>query len=524
MTNHKNSFFIKEGPKEVNFDMSSVFLDHLADGGKTVSLHSEEIKDLLDEKLLRLDDSLKQRHSELVDYLRKVEGRISRVEDEILGRGVNSLKELDGLNVKVINPMGSQNDPNVKDNDFDELVKKDSNLPNVSLDQEELDALLEGLNEISRDDKKGFSSNLENDSDIDISFETTSKNEFNSLDANNNLYSGVEKNIHDVVGEPFNKEGKVSLGVDSTIFQDNDSLGQSPDLGMSNVIHSDGNKLQEDFITNLGEDNQGLIEPTVDQSLINSDSDINVNSHLDNFIFNEVLSDVTNLQEGNSSSYKQDNFDKHDFLDYSLCTVKYSDKNLEDLDSRKFEEEEDKELSNFNDINASKMDGVDVNLSDNASLHKGNDGIDSGVLKQKQEIDDISSGLKKLDNFEDVLKADLNCVDLQDCIQNFEEKNLYDNEASDLEEKVDQYDLKDQDIGDNSASDFSFADVEAIINKFDDNEYLSKIKLGDKERTVLVKFISRLESDLDSSPKGNSFKIKKEYEILQKIKRLLIRE
>lgn len=84
MTNHKNSFFIKEGPREVDFDIDGVFLQHSVNG-KIISLRSEEIKDLLDEKLLQLDCSLKQRHGELVDYLKKLKVVFQGLKAKYLG-------------------------------------------------------------------------------------------------------------------------------------------------------------------------------------------------------------------------------------------------------------------------------------------------------------------------------------------------------------------------------------------------------------------------------------------------------
>lgn len=530
MTNHKNSFFIKAGPSEVDFDMDSVFLQHSVDG-KIVSLRSDEIKDLLDEKLLKLDYSLAQRHGELVNYLRKVEGRISRVEDEILGRNLNFLEEFDNPNLKSMNLMSSQSEANVKDNEFGELVRKENNLPNISLDQEELDALLEGLNEISRDDKKSFSSNnnLENDSDVGISFEDAPKNELNGLGIEHNLSAQAENNMHNVVDALSNKEDREPLGVDLITSQDNDLLGKSS-FGAANIVNGDGSKGQ-DLMINLDGDDKVLREPIVGKSSLGVDLEIENNVHSGDFVLNEASFNVESVQEENISSYEQDDLRGHEHpLDDGLSEIEYSAENLEDLNREEFKEGNE-ELSDVNDIIAHEIDNVDVNLSGDVLLHEVNDGIDSSVLKQKQEIDNVSSGLKKLDNFEDVLKADLNCMDLQGCIKDFEEKNLYDTDISDLEEKLgqdeglDSYTSKEQEIrDDNDTSDFSFADVETIINKFNDNEYLSKIKLSCEERAVLVRFISRLEGNLDSSPKGNSFKIKKEYEILQKIKRLLVRE
>ncbi|WP_281860818.1 hypothetical protein [Candidatus Borrelia fainii] len=534
MTNHKNSFFIKEGPKEVDFDIDGVFSQHSVNG-KIISLRSEEIKDLLDEKLLKLDYCLKQRHSELVDYLKKVEGRISRVEDEILGRSLSEHEEVDNFSLKTMNFMNFQNEANVKENEFGELVKKENNLPNVSLDQEELDALLEGLNEISSDNKKSFSNSnkSDNDEDIGISFDKALKDESSNVNIDYALFSNTKSNTHNVVDLLSNKKDKEeieSVGIDFTTSQDNDSLSESSSVGLTNVVNGDDSKVQ-DLMINLNIDEKILKKPVLDQSSVNVDLEVKNSAYLDNFVLDKKLSNIESVEKENVSSYEQDNLRDHDYsLGDSLNKIEYFDKSLEDLNSEKFKEG-DEELSNFNDIAVHKIDSVDVNLSNDASVSKRDDVVNNNALRQNQEIDNISSDLKKLDNFEDMLKADLNCVDLQCCIEDFEEENLYDAEVSDLEEKLEQYEelnsysLKGQEISDDSyASDFSFSDVETIINKFSDNEYLSKIRLNDEERVVLVNFINKLESDLEPSTKGNSFKIKKEYEILQKIKRLLVRE
>ncbi|AGT27693.1 hypothetical protein [Borrelia miyamotoi] len=521
MTNHKNSFFIKQGPEEVDFDMDSVFVHHSVTD-RIVNRPSEEFKDLLDEKLLKLDYSLKQRHGELVDYLKKVEGRISRFEEQMFGRSFSSLQELDNPNLKAISFIGSQDEANVKDNEFSELVKKENNLPSVSLDQEELDALLGGLNEISINNKQGFgsSNNLENDLDISVSFEKTPKNEFNSVDVNHNLSSVVESFTHNVVDTLLSKEDGIPLVVDFAKSHDDVSSDKSSSLGVASVVNSDGGKSQNLMIIS-GEDNKVLTNILVDRNPVNVGLKINDNSHLDSFPLNENSSNVKSLQKKNTSYDVKDNLEK---VDYAL------DKDSDDLNSEKFKEKNEK-LSDFNEITVHKMDSISSDLD--VSLNKGSDSIDDGGLKQNQEVDNISSDLKKLDNFEDVLKADLDCLDLQEHIKDFEEDNLYDSNLRDLEEKLEQ----DEELGSSSleeqtedaesvsiASDFSFADVETIINKFNDSEYLSKIKLNNEERAVLVRFISRLEGDLASKSGSNNFTIKREYEILQKIKRLLVRE
>lgn len=80
-------FFIKEGPKEVNFDIEKVFLR--SESVDIVSIAPDNLKTFLDEKLLKLDNILKERHGELINCLKGVELRVERVEKEMLD---NSLK------------------------------------------------------------------------------------------------------------------------------------------------------------------------------------------------------------------------------------------------------------------------------------------------------------------------------------------------------------------------------------------------------------------------------------------------
>ncbi|WP_024653303.1 hypothetical protein [Borrelia persica] len=466
MVNHKNSFFIKEGPKEVDFDMHSVFLQHSVNT-QVIPLRSDDIKELLDEKLLKLDYSLKQRHGELVDYLKKVEGRISRVENEILRRSLDSLGNSDSANLKSMSFIGSRDETGVMDNEFGELVKRENNLPNVSLAQEELDALLGGFGELSGDIKKNFdnSNTVGNDSDVAEVFGGEPK----SLDSDNNL-----------------------------------SL--------------DANSGEQDIVANLGEPDKVLAESIDDENSTGVALKDNGN-HKDNSILNEPFSDL----KSDISSYEQQS------LNTDLNEAKFLSQDLQDANDVKFQEKNET-LNDLTDITDHKIDDVDV--SDGINLEEKSDNSDL-LATEKQEISNFASGnLKKLDNFEDVLKADLNCMDLQGCIKDFEEKNLYD-DTIDLEDKVehgvklDESSLKEQGGGleeSHDVSNFSFDDVEAIINKFDDNDYLSQIQLNKEECASLIKFINELENELSLNLKSSNFKIKKEYEILQKIKHLLIRE
>ncbi|BCR22158.1 hypothetical protein [Borrelia sp. HM] len=532
MANHKKSFFIEQGPEEVDFDMDSVFIRQSVTE-KVVHLHSKEIKDLLGEQLLKLDYSLKQRHGELVDYLKKVEDRISRVEDELLGHNFSSSSlEFDNSNFKKKSTdfiVGSRNDSSLKCNEFSDLVKKENNnnnnnnLPNVSLDQEELDALLGGLNEISindaKDNRKSFdnSNALKNDSDTDVYSERITSNESSNLDVSQNLFSESESDVNNVIGD----------------LLDTENVGSLNGFGVSDVtINSNDVQSKDMTIKALGDD-KALENMLVDMGSVSVDSEINDNSHLDNLPLSDNYSDLMTLQEGSGVSCDvEDNLKKTD--DYlnngNLIKIQSLDKDLYDMNIEESKEKDDKG-NNFSEIALQKINSVSSDLD--MALHKGSDSIDDDGLNQNQEIDNVSFALNKFDNFEDVLKADLECLDLQGHIKDLEEENLYDNHLVDSEEKLEQDEkldssfLKEQTEGmknENVALDFSFADVETIINKFNDSDYLSKINLSNEERDVLVKFISKLEEDMESKSESNNFTIKKEYEILQKIKHLLVRE
>ncbi|MGF7101327.1 hypothetical protein [Borreliella kurtenbachii] len=138
-------FFIKEGPKEVDFDIEKVFLR--GESVDIVPTTSDNLKTFLDEKLLKLDNILKERHGELINCLKDVELRVERVEKEMLD---NSLKlvqrDFISYDSKAFEKKSSETD--------DSFPKKEDNLPNISIGQEELDALLEGINYVPKENEE----------------------------------------------------------------------------------------------------------------------------------------------------------------------------------------------------------------------------------------------------------------------------------------------------------------------------------------------------------------------------------
>ncbi|WP_024654999.1 hypothetical protein [Borrelia hispanica] len=523
MISHKNSFFIKEGPKKVDFDIDSVFLQHSVNA-QVVSIHSDDIKVLLDEKLLKLDSSLKQRHGELVDYLKKVEVRISRVEKTILDRSLDSLENSDNSSLKSMGFIESHDDIIVRDNEFGEIVKRENNLPNVSLAQEELDALLEGLNEISSDNKKNFDNgNNGNTLENDFASEEILMDDRKSLDIDNNL-SLYNNDIHGVQDKLSKTEKDESLKTNLLMSGDIDKLEESSSLKMDNLVHKNGS--EQASAASLDEYNEVSTNSFIDESPTNIELK-SEGDYIDNYNVNDITSDMKNV-ESDVSSFEKDHLGKYEqhFLNPNLNEAISLSQDLQDSNNVEIQED-NKELNGLIDISDHKVNSLE--MTNGVNLRESDH--DSTLTVEHKNSHVVSANLKKFDNFEDVLKADLNYVDLQNCIKDFEEKNLYD-DAGDLEEKVEQGEklnasyLKEQETtGDSHNScNFSFADVEAIINKFNDNDYLSQINLSDEERDVLVKFIDNLENELSFNPQGNNFKIKKEYEILQKIKRLLERE
>ena len=237
---YKSTFFIKEGPREVDFDMERIFL-HSSVSGSNIGLHSDEIKELLDEKLLKLDDSLKKRHGELVNYLREVDDRISRVEEGIR-HSLDSSQELDKPNLRTSENILSFNQSNTKlENEFSEFsLRKENSLPNIAIDQEELDALLEGLNDISKDGKETlYDNDLDDGLNKDGFVEELSNMELNASDNetiyNEPLEEGNSKSTVPLKGT----EDSESLGTNFDFEKEENLIDETSSFGLDNVAESD---------------------------------------------------------------------------------------------------------------------------------------------------------------------------------------------------------------------------------------------------------------------------------------------
>ncbi|WP_210381755.1 hypothetical protein [Borreliella garinii] len=375
----KSIFFIKEGPKEVDFDMEKVFLRN--ESVDVVSTASDNLKFFLDEKLLKLDNILKERHGELINCLKDVELRVERVEKEMIDNGLKLVQR------DFITSDSKDFEKKLPEID-DSFSKKEDNLPNISIGKEELDALLEGINYAPKE-SEGVKHDVKFNKDKD--FDLTS-------------------NLH--TADNFSNNLIKKKGIDSS---DNVSL-ESMELNNNN----DHNEKLESFVDNK--------------------------QHLDLIDKNDKN---VNIEHENSAN----------------CTVfKSSSEPLE---------------------------------------------------------------LKEFDDFESILKKDLDSQTIEGSFSNDGEKNLRDSlrdvAGQDQSNNIASCEkLSSQSITeDHSSSHFNFNDVEKVVSKFNAEESLSNVVLNSDEKTVLINFIDRVESELELNPNRNIFKIKQEYEVLKKIKFLL---
>ncbi|AAU07596.1 MULTISPECIES: hypothetical protein [Borreliella] len=378
----KSVFFIKEGPKEVDFDMEKVFLRN--ESVDVVSTASDNLKFFLDEKLLKLDNILKERHGELINCLKDVELRVERVEKEMIDNGLK-LVQRDFIT-------SDSKDFEKKSPEIDDSFsnsKKEDNLPNISIGQEELDALLEGINYAPKESEVV---------QHDVKF-----NKDKDFDLTSNLHTA--DNFSNISNNLIKKEG-IYVGSDNVSLEN---------MELNN--NNDHNEKLESFVDNK--------------------------QHLD------LMYDNGNIEHEDSAN----------------CTVfKSSGEPLE---------------------------------------------------------------LKEFDDFESILKKDLDSQMIEGSFSNDGEKNLRDSlrdvAGQDQSNNIANCEkLSSQNITeDHSSSHFNFHDVEKVVSKFNAEESLSNVVLNSDEKTVLINFIDRVESELELNPNRNIFKVKQEYEVLKKVKFLL---
>lgn len=376
----KSIFFIKEGPKEVDFDMEKVFLRN--ESVDVVSIASDNLKFFLDEKLLKLDNILKERHGELINCLKDVELRVERVEKEMIDNGLKLVQR------DFITSDSKDFEKKLPEID-DSFSKKEDNLPNISIGKEELDALLEGINYAPKESE------------------------------------GVQHDVN------FNKDKDFDLT----------SNLHTADNFSNNLIKKEG--------IDIGSDNVSL-------------ENMELNNNNDHY--NKLESFVDNKQH---------------------------------------------------------LDLIDKNDKNGNIEHE--NGVNCTVFKSSSE----PLELKEFDDFESILKKDLDSQTIEGSFSNDGEKNLRDSlrdvAGQDQDNNIANCEkLSSQSITeDHSSSHFNFNDVEKVVSKFNAEESLSNVVLNSDEKSVLINFIDRVESELELNPNRNIFKIKQEYEVLKKVKFLL---
>ncbi|MBB6212859.1 hypothetical protein QIA17_04310 [Borreliella californiensis] len=306
-------FFIKEGPKEVNFDIEKVFLR--GESVDIVSTTSDNLKTFLDEKLLKLDNILKERHGELINCLKDVELRVERVEKEMLDNSLKLVKrDFISNDSKAFEKKSSETD------DF--FSKKEDNLPNISIGQEELDALLEGINyapkeneEVQQDVKfnrdkdlsltSGFhvadnlSNNIFKKEDIDVGSDNVSTG---NMTLNNN-------NDHSEKLESF-VDNKQRLD----LINENEKSIEHENGGNCAILESSGERFElkefDDFENILKED----LDSKVAEDSFSNDEEKNLYDNLRDEADQGQSNDFANYEKSNSQNITKDssNFNFND--------------------------------------------------------------------------------------------------------------------------------------------------------------------------------------------------------------------
>ncbi|WKC75533.1 hypothetical protein QIA36_04335 [Borreliella yangtzensis] len=322
----KSIFFIKEGPKEVDFDIEKVFLRN--ESVDIVSTSSDNLKNFLDEKLLKLDNILKERHGELINCLKDVELRVERVEKEMLDGGLK-LAQRDFITSDL-------KDFEKKPSDIDDsFSKKEDNLPNIYIGQEELDALLEGINYVPKESEDvqhdvklntdktdkdlnltsslhvtdNFSNNLIKKESIDVVNDNVSVENIelnNNNDHNEKLDSFVDNKQHlDLIDEDGNV--KHGGGSDDTIPEDSDKPLEFKEF--------------DDFENILKED----LDSQITEGALSNDKEKNLNDNLENKADQGQSNDISNCEKPSSQNITEDpSFSQFNFNDVEKVVSKFN--------------------------------------------------------------------------------------------------------------------------------------------------------------------------------------------------------
>ncbi|WKC76438.1 hypothetical protein [Borreliella valaisiana] len=368
-----NIFFIKEGPKEVDFDMEKVFLRN--ESVDIVSTSSDNLKNFLDEKLLKLDNILKERHGELINCLKDVEFRVERVEKEMLDGGLK-LVQRDFIT-------SDSKDFEKKSSEIDDsFSKKEDNLPNISIGQEELDALLEGINYIPKESE---------DVQHDVKFNTDKAdkdlNLTNSLHVTDNFSNNfIKKESIDVVND--------NVSVENMELNNNNDHNEKLDSFVDNKQHLDlidengnvkhgggrddtilegsGERLEfkefDDFENILKED----LDSQITEGSLSNDGEKNLNDNLGDESDQSQSNDISNCEKPSFQNITEEDpsFSHFNFNDVEKVVSKFNTE--ESLSNVALNSDEKAVLINFIDRIESELE-----LNPNRNVFK---------IKQEYEV------------------------------------------------------------------------------------------------------------------------------------------
>ncbi|WNY65268.1 hypothetical protein [Borreliella carolinensis] len=362
-------FFIKEGPKEVDFDIERVFLR-----GESVDIiptTSDNLKTFLDEKLLKLDNILKERHGELINCLKDVELRVERVEKEMLD---NSLKPVQrdfiSYDSKAFEKKSSETD--------DSFSKKEDNLPNISIGQEELDALLEGINYAPKENEE-VQQDVKFNRDKDLSL-TGNFYVADNLSNNNNILKkeDIDAGRDNVSTENIELNSNNDNSEKLESFVDNkqrlDLIGENGNIEHENdtncaILESSGERFElkefDDFENILKE---GLDSKVAESSFPN-DGEKNLYDNLSDEIDQNQSNDFANYDKPSSEGITKDS-SNFNFNDVEKVVSKFNAQ--ESLNNVALSSDEKAILINFIDRVESELE-----LNPNRNIFK---------IKQEYEV------------------------------------------------------------------------------------------------------------------------------------------
>ncbi|WLN25522.1 hypothetical protein KJD10_03775 [Borreliella valaisiana] len=371
-----NIFFIKEGPKEVDFDMEKVFLRN--ESVDIISTSSDNFKNFLDEKLLKLDNILKERHGELINCLKDVELRVERVEKEMLDGGLK-LVQRDFIT-------SDSKDFEKKSSEIDDsFSKKEDNLPNISIGQEELDALLEGINYIPKEnedvqhDVKFNTDKADKDLNLASSLHVTDNfsNDFIKKESKESI-DVVNDNVS-VENMEVNNNNDHSEKLDS--FVDNkqhldliDENGNVKHGGGSDdtILEGSGERLEfkefDDFENILKED----LDSQITEGSLSNYGEKNLNDNLGDEVDLNQSNDVSNCEKPSFQNITEEDpsFSHFNFNDVEKVVSKFNTK--ESLSNVALNSDEKAVLINFIDRIESELE-----LNPNRNIFK---------IKQEYEV------------------------------------------------------------------------------------------------------------------------------------------